>query len=38
LKQLPTVLPGWIVSLDVGLNQVNHGLCTRVYDLVYKGV
>jgi hypothetical protein len=26
LKQLPTVLLGWIVSLDDGLNQVNHGL------------
>jgi hypothetical protein len=26
LEQLPTVLPGWIVSLDDGLNQVNHSL------------
>jgi hypothetical protein len=26
LKQLPTVLLGWIVSLDDGLNQVSHGL------------
>jgi hypothetical protein len=26
LEQLSTVMPGWIVSLDDGLNQVNHGL------------
>jgi hypothetical protein len=26
LEHLPTVLPGWIVSLDDGLNQVNYGL------------
>jgi hypothetical protein len=26
VEELSTVMPGWIVGLDDGLNQVNHGL------------